>query len=98
MTDPTLPEATDRRALLRLIVSEAAPGTPTSSTEPSATLGQNDKLLLNVCQQLLDLGAERSRIVAEYMEARDRMNELAPLPPKPRPRKIKEGRRTGASS
>jgi hypothetical protein len=87
----TLPETSNRRALLRLIVGDAGRAAPTASTEPSAKADGQDNLR-NIGLRLLDLEDERSRIAAEYKAARDRMNEVAPLPPKPRPRKIEEGK------
>jgi hypothetical protein len=86
-----LPEATNHRTLLRLIVGDAAPAAPTASTEPTARADGQDKLR-NIGLRLLDLEDERLRIRDEYFAARDRMNEVAPLPPKPRPRKIEEGK------
>jgi hypothetical protein len=90
-TPPPVAAASDRRTLLRLIVGDAAPSAPTASTEPSAGADGQDNLR-NIGQRLLDLEDERSRIRDEYIAARDRMNEVAPLPPKPRPRKIEEGK------
>lgn len=81
-----LPEATNRRALLRLIVGDAAPA---ASTEPTAS-GNGQDTLRNIAQRLADLEDERARISDEYTAARDRMDEVAPLPPKPRPRKIEQ--------
>jgi hypothetical protein len=85
------PEATDRRGLLRLIVGDAATPAQTVSTEPSVRTDGQDQMR-NVALRLLDLEGERCRIRIEYFAARDRMNEIAPLPPKPRPRKIEEGK------
>ena len=89
-TDQTLPEVTNRRGLLRLIVGDAAPAAPTASTEPSARADGQD--MRDIGLRLLDLEDERCSIRTEYLAARDRMNEIAPLPPKPRPRKIEEGK------
>jgi hypothetical protein len=83
--------ASDRRALLRLIVGDAVQSAPTASAETSAGADKQDNLR-NIGQRLLDLEDERLRISAEYLAAPDRMNEVAPLPPKPRPRKIEEGK------
>lgn len=84
------PRETNHGSFLRLIVGDDASSASRTASDPSAVDEQDT--LRNIGLRLLDLADERSAIAVEYRAAKDRMNEVAPLPPKPRPREIEEGK------